>query len=67
MKKNTTISQIRTCNYLPSFDKLQSLRWTLVKIKSCVSIFPNIEHCASGILNDDKFKPLVLFSSPETL
>ncbi len=53
--------------YLPSVDKLQSFKWILVNIKSCVSIFPITEHCASGILNEDKFKPLVLLSSPETL
>jgi hypothetical protein len=55
------------CNYLPSLDRLQSLRCILVKMKSCVSILPKTEPCASGILNEDKFKLLVLLSSPETL
>ena len=59
--------KLKSMNKLPSLDKLQSFRWTLVKIKSCVSILPNIEHCDSGILNDDKFKLFVLLSSPETL
>lgn len=66
-KKKEIKNEIFRMYYLPSFDRLQSLRWILVKIKSWVNIFPNIEHCASGILNEDKFKTFVLLSSPETL
>ena len=36
-------------------------------MKSCMRIFPKIEHCVSGMLKDERFRLLVLFSSPETL